>query len=528
MLTTATKVDLSAEDFAKQAYIRILGRNIDDPALSNIIEQLDSRRNRSDILCGLVSSEEFRNRLLKTPPSLGYQISGGLNEGPVYLQVESTKRCNHNCSYCTRTFFNRESNMITGDFPKELWPEIFRFGSKVGYVRFHGFGEPLLYPDLLSNMSAFDEAGVSTGFSTNGIALPGFVKDLAKLNNLLHINVSVDSPDPAVYKKIRGGDFSHLYSALRLLTQHLPNTNISVSTVFTRLMLPTLCDFPEFLSNVKIRNLIVQDLNDPQGRCEDLRVQWHAEVDEAFEKLEQDCDTRGIVLNIGPTLELERAAWSEGTMPMGESANTRQCNWPFDSLYVDVTGKVFPCCLAVEGASIGNMYEQTLDEIWHGAALHRFQQQMLSDNGPEICRKCRNAPPGLHPLSRYGASVVSLIAAGQNPLKVQLRLRNTGMAPWGEPKKVTIGTTRPRDRQSTGAISDWLSPNRPAGIRESLVRPGEIATFNFGIDTQANLKKEFFQVVIEGETWLPGSEFFIDFSRKVAGENDAFITCLIP
>lgn len=518
--------DMSPVDFAREAYRRILGREIEATAMSSVLRGLAMGRARTDILLDLAMSEESRQRLLNRAPASRCSVSAGFDAAPAYLQVESTTRCNARCSYCRRTLGTGPPTGPPRDLPEELWPEILQFSTRVGYVRLHGFGEPLCCPELLTKMRALDDLGVSTCFSTNGTNLADFVDELAGLKHLLHVNVSIDSPDPFTYRQIRQADLAQVSSALALLVQRLPETNISVSSVATVETLPTLCQFPEFLRKVEIRTLIVQPLNDPAGRLVDLSVHRQSDAPQVFARLREECGSAGIALDIGPTLEQELLDWQA----MGERTDaqvlSRQCNCPFDSLFIDSAGKVFPCCLAVDGPPLGDMRLESLDEIWHGAALRAFRQQLLSATAPDICRKCPNAPQGEHPLSRFGCSVVSLVVAGCGRLGIQLQVRNTGSAAWDHQTPLRVGTAHPRDRCSPGRLSSWVAPNRPCNMKESYVPPGEVATFSFGIDATACLARESFQLVAEGKAWIPGTEFFLDFRGEgLVGTKEA-ITCL--
>ncbi len=520
--------DLSAEDFARAAYRRILGREIDATAMSSVRRSLAMGRARTDILLDLAMSEESRRRLLSSSPAPGCSVAAGFDAAPAYLQVESTTRCNARCRYCRRTLGIGPSSVPPRDLPGELWPEILEFSLRVGYVRLHGFGEPLCCPGLLSKMRALDALGVSTGFSTNGVNLIDFVDELAGLKHLLHVNVSIDSPDPSVYREIRQAELPRVSSALRALVQCLPDTNISVSSVATIETLPTLSGFPAFLRPLGVRNLIIQALNDPEGQREYLSIARHADAPGMFARLREECASADIALNIGPTLEQDLQDWQTIDLRANAPVLSRKCNWPFDSLFIDSAGKVFPCCQAVDGPPVGDIRLQRLDEIWRGAALREFQQQLLNDAAPDICRRCLNAPAGQHPLSRFGCSVVSLVATGREPIVAHLQVRNTGSVSWNHEAPVRVATARPRDRCSPGRLAAWLTPNRPCNMRESLVPPGGVATFSFGIDAAPCAHRESFQLVVEGETWIPGSEFFLDFRGEEPVGVKASIACSAP
>lgn len=94
------------------------------------------------------------------------------------------------------------------------------------------------------------------------------------------------------------------------------------------------------------------------------------------------------------------------------------------------------------------------------------------------------------------------LVAGEH-IDAYLRLKNTGNVPWFRdgPNPIVIGTTHAKDR---------ISPfhphggNRLAALKETVVQPGEIGTFEFAMrapDTAGNYTERF-SPVIEGIGWL--------------------------
>jgi radical SAM protein with 4Fe4S-binding SPASM domain len=61
---------------------------------------------------------------------------------------------------------------------------------------------------------------------------------------------------------------------------------------------------------------------------------------------------------------------------------------------VTVHGNVLPCCIApfitthYAGIILGNLYRQTLQEIWWGDRYGRFRHDLQTAEPPEPCRGC--------------------------------------------------------------------------------------------------------------------------------------------
>jgi MoaA/NifB/PqqE/SkfB family radical SAM enzyme len=62
------------------------------------------------------------------------------------------------------------------------------------------------------------------------------------------------------------------------------------------------------------------------------------------------------------------------------------CQRPWTGLYVENNGWVKVCCF--ESPPIGNLDEQSLEEIWNGPLVQRMRQQFLDGKPPEACRNC--------------------------------------------------------------------------------------------------------------------------------------------
>ena len=117
------------------------------------------------------------------------------------LRVSLTPKCNLSCIYC-----HREGEKAPGDpISAAEIAEILRVAAGFGIrsVKFTG-GEPMLRPDLIEIIKSVP-TGMESSLTTNGTLLAGLAADL-KQAGLRRVNVSIDSLDPAIYKKITGTD----------------------------------------------------------------------------------------------------------------------------------------------------------------------------------------------------------------------------------------------------------------------------------------------------------------------------------
>lgn len=62
------------------------------------------------------------------------------------------------------------------------------------------------------------------------------------------------------------------------------------------------------------------------------------------------------------------------------------CQRPWTGLYVENNGWVKVCCF--DAPPIGNLDQQSFDEIWNGPAARELRRSFLEDRPPEGCRNC--------------------------------------------------------------------------------------------------------------------------------------------
>lgn len=75
--------------------------------------------------------------------------------------------------------------------------------------------------------------------------------------------------------------------------------------------------------------------------------------------------------------------------------NHKQCPLPFTQLYLHSTGDVFPCSFA-QNYPLGNVKEQTLEEIWHGPKLAEFRKAHLALDNDQCRRSQKDHACHLH------------------------------------------------------------------------------------------------------------------------------------
>ncbi|MBU4259407.1 MAG: SPASM domain-containing protein, partial [Proteobacteria bacterium] len=71
------------------------------------------------------------------------------------------------------------------------------------------------------------------------------------------------------------------------------------------------------------------------------------------------------------------------------------CPWIYFSMAILVNGDIVPCCRDPHGKEImGNIFDQSLDEIWNGKRYRNFRTRIHNNQkSVGICRLCSSYPP---------------------------------------------------------------------------------------------------------------------------------------
>jgi GTP 3',8-cyclase len=124
-----------------------------------------------------------------------------------YLRISVTDRCNQRCYYCMPedgVKFIKHEDILSYEEIAEITAELVELG--INKVRLTG-GEPLVRRGIISLVSMLSKIdGIKDlSMTTNGVLLTEYAENLKK-NGLNRLNVSLDSIDPEIYKKITNSD----------------------------------------------------------------------------------------------------------------------------------------------------------------------------------------------------------------------------------------------------------------------------------------------------------------------------------
>lgn len=267
---------------------------------------------------------------------------------PIIFGVELTNICNLNCTYC-----------LVREQPRDFgFLELSRFTSLVkNYnkllrnVVLGGHGESFLHPDFITILEVARRYRLRPRITTNVTKVSGG-KALAAMRTFSEIQFSFDAPTKEYFEKVRvGAKYEECvmnietFCWMNLLAGHPVRTQINIVRI---------SDLDEHLLGFVKR--------------------WGKIVD---------------VIDIQ-----QLVAWSgythENVSEMGKvrSVEDIKCGYPWGGFHITWDGDVFPCCLW-EHEGLGNIFYQTIEEIWNGEKYQEFRLKHITGNlKGTFCETC--------------------------------------------------------------------------------------------------------------------------------------------
>jgi len=469
---------------------------------------------------------------------LGRHVEVSIDRGagplpaPVALQLEITSDCQLRCRMCPLTTGTSSTAGSPGPMQPALFDDVLALARRCGRVIIAGYGEPLTNPNFLPLLHALDAAGVDVAMSTNGIALTDDIaRQLAAIGHLSLVNVSLDSPDPKVYRQVRVGSLSRAVQGLANLMKVMDPERVVVSAVAMTSSLQSIVGFPALLAALGVRRFELQSVMDYTPYSASHVLLEQPGVAGVLADIERRFREHGISLEMFAAERLHADADDPSfarTTYYGpgdgswDDTRTRVCHVPWEIPFIDKDGGVFPCCYAAsQSASLmGRLSDTSFDDIWHGDRFRDFRRAITDGSTtPDICRRCTVAPLGQHLFGTWSAVIerVDVTVTSYTAARVELHIRNTGKNTWGPDDHVRVGTASPRDTTiSPLRHAHWQSPNRPAEL-PAAVAPQEHATASFDIRLPPlRPVAATFELVAEGTCWLPNTAISVAVSGSRA------------
>jgi MoaA/NifB/PqqE/SkfB family radical SAM enzyme len=319
---------------------------------------------------------------------------------PVCLYLEVTNRCNLLCTTCPRTYEELEP---PADMSWDLFASIVDQIPDLARAVLHGVGEPMLVANLPRMVRYLTERNACVLFNTNGTVLSERQGRALIDAGLDELRVSLDASDRESFKAIRGKDYFgrilRNVRAFRELQEREGHNTPRVSVWLTGLR-ETVEQLPAFVqvaAEIGVKEVYLQRLvffaESAIGKAQPDQALFESLTHEEAAYLKQAED---LARSLGVTFSASGATSEPGLSLKGSGNGSpwSLCRRPWSLMYFTANGRALPCCIApfsqhgYDNYTLGHAGQQSLREIWNGAAYRDFRAALLSDKPPKSCANC--------------------------------------------------------------------------------------------------------------------------------------------
>lgn len=281
---------------------------------------------------------------------------------PLNVDLELASLCNLACPYCFwgEDDFNAKMREKGWDgivkkrfMPTDLAKKIIDECSALGVpaIKINWRGESTLHPDfteIVRYASNKTPRFHDLLINTNGNCPPQAIDGLSLATKVM---ISLDSLDPTTYPKMRvRGNLTNALNTVYALSAR-SHPNLWVRRVITKVNRDE-----DFVG--KARSLFGPGVHVSEHFCFDRNVDEHHQMNDPV---------------------------------LAEKFDRTYCGYPSQRIMVSSSGLCYPCCVDYdETMPIGNVYKQTLGEIWHGDAMQNLRKTLRANNTEAMSKTCQN------------------------------------------------------------------------------------------------------------------------------------------
>ena len=335
---------------------------------------------KKDIVSGKLNANNFGD--------IEAELEHLRNTKPTIFNIETTNYCNMTCVMCPRTIFMKRKNIWINDEifeealsninpynedklmefwkwlekttpynPKEVSENGFYFSIVSRCLILHGYGEPFLDKFLIKRLKKCNEKKIPTYFSCTPATMTVDKAVAAMENGLSVLKFSLDAMDDESIKKIRGrkADYDDSIKKIKEIIK------IKEKRKFKTILVPCMISFK----------------NDEREK----------ELHRNFLEFWKPYDVFAYVKS-----QDNRWLFEQDKKLKNNSHYAKQyCEYPWTSLTVMADGNVVPCTqISNNEIVLGNINENSLEEIWNGKKYDEFRKMHVTGEFPKEHKCLKN------------------------------------------------------------------------------------------------------------------------------------------
>lgn len=336
--------------------------------------------------------------------------------GPKWIILGVNNVCNLHCKMCDVGTNNLESNFainLVGTKPINMPLDLFKNiidqtaknypSAKIGYA----FTEPLVYPHLGESLEYANSKNLYTSITTNALSLRQKAETLVK-GGLNELFISLDGLED-VHNEIRGNkkSFQKAIEGIEEILKYDNPPKISLFCCITEWNIGTLVSFLDYFKKYPIHHIGFMHLNfTPQSIADKHNLVYKQNYPITDSNVDEiDVDKMDLDLLWKEISEIKQKNYPFGVSFSPEISSKEKlddfylkpeklignkCMDAFSNIMIKSDGSSIPAHGRCYKINTGNIYKQTLPEMWNSQNFKDFRKTLMKAGGllPGCSRCC--------------------------------------------------------------------------------------------------------------------------------------------
>ena len=327
-----------------------------------------------------------------------------LESFPWHVQIGADNRCNLRCAFCLADAYRKEGRVHLQDQkirknPLEIFQMLVPYMPYWKLLSLTGPGESLINPKISQVIQlARSSSGCDIVITTNGILINQRLTNIFLDCGLTEVSISMDSLDPETYSRLRvNGKLEKVLRGIKFINDEkkrrgssLPRINIT-PTFFKQ----NIHELPYFVDFAAANGIHQLQASPGQVYREDWLSESLLGIPDLTRKIALQAEKKASEMGVTLINNLRMVYINRGNPlkrlfrrdePENFPTDPSTCMKPWSSLYVEPDGEVRPCCY--QSPVLGNIYEESFEEIWNGSRARELRLSMIDRTPPQPCVQC--------------------------------------------------------------------------------------------------------------------------------------------
>jgi len=331
----------------------------------------------------------------------------GDKEGPFYLDIVPTNRCNLSCLTCPEretekeNFIQMEKKELSTDKYKQIIDNVARLS--VIYINILGGGEPFLREDIIEIMQYIKNKNINGYVITNGTLLDKeTIKEIVSMN-WDALAVSLDAPDAKTHDYLRQkkGTFKKIIRAIKQFNAEKRKQNkekpiISINYLLTNKNYDKIVKFVKLCHKLDIGEIQLMHMLVCSKVAEELIIKNEQKLllDVQFKeslKLTKRYDINNNITDISNFIQNSNTKKNQDNGKISKNI----CFEPFWHVFIGTSGYIAPCSMCLDNCTfprtnyVEDINKKSLQDIWFGKKFQKFRKSILDGkNKNNLCETC--------------------------------------------------------------------------------------------------------------------------------------------